>query len=208
MKVIPNHILKLMRPEDRAPLGKSAMLSSEAQAACDTRSEKQLQTLCENYARQRDIPFFRQRMDRKSNMKKGAPDAFVCAKGRFLAFEFKVGGNQITSDQANCIHDIRKSGGSAYVVREFVEFKDALNFHLFAAPETQTHNANSTAPESQTSGAENLIWVCDDCGERRDTLSNGGITRRETGEHYGKCSKCDDEFATFHRQSYVEGLTK
>lgn len=54
------------------------------------------------------------------------------------------------------------------------------------------------AVEAKEEGANDKQWVCDFCGEPRDDSSNGGITRRENGEFYGKCTDCDDEYATFH----------
>lgn len=126
MKTLPENILRRMSPEDRAPLGKGFKTSAEAREVCDARSEKELQRLCEAYARQHSIPFFRQRMDRKSNMPIGTPDAFICLRGAFLAVEFKVGTNGLTPEQSACLMDIQKNGGRIYVIRKFEDFVSVL----------------------------------------------------------------------------------
>lgn len=123
---LTDKMLGMMSAEQRAPLGKAGVTYAEANAKAEVRSEKQLQTLCENYARQHGIPFFRQRMDRKSNMKIGTPDAFMCVRGQFVAIEFKVGKNQLTQEQADCLRDIVKNGGDAVIVRTFQEFVELL----------------------------------------------------------------------------------
>lgn len=46
----------------------------------------------------------------------GIPDALVCYKGRFLAVEFKAGGNKTTPLQDREIVGIHKAGGAAMVV--------------------------------------------------------------------------------------------
>ena len=61
---------------------------------------------------------------------KGAPDLIVCINGKFVAFELKVGDNDMQDDQK--IHKIRieRSGGLHYTPYTFEEFKkivEALN---------------------------------------------------------------------------------
>lgn len=85
-------------------------------------SEKELQKLCENYARQHGIPFFRQRMDRKSNMPVGTPDAFLCVQGAFTAVEFKVGTNGLSPEQSASLMAIQRAGGRIHVIRAFNDF--------------------------------------------------------------------------------------
>lgn len=61
---------------------------------------------------------------------KGAPDIIACINGRFVAFELKVGNNDMQDDQK--IHKIRieRSGGlhySPYTMREFIEIVEELS---------------------------------------------------------------------------------
>ena len=51
----------------------------------------------------------------------GIPDIIVCYRGRFIAFEVKVGNNQPTVLQALTIRKIIKAGGYALVVRSVDE---------------------------------------------------------------------------------------
>jgi hypothetical protein len=62
---------------------------------------------------------------------KGAPDLLACINGRFVAFELKVGSNDMQDDQK--IHKLRieRSGGlhySPYTLEEFISIvEDLLN---------------------------------------------------------------------------------
>lgn len=60
---------------------------------------------------------------------KGAPDLIVCINGRFVAFELKVGANDLQEDQK--IHKLRieRSGGlhySPYSLEEFINIVEDL----------------------------------------------------------------------------------
>lgn len=48
----------------------------------------------------------------------GVPDIICCVKGMFVAIECKAGGNTTTALQDREIEEIRKHGGSAWVVNE------------------------------------------------------------------------------------------
>ena len=60
---------------------------------------------------------------------KGAPDLLCCINGRFVAFELKVGSNDMQDDQK--IHKLRieRSGGlhySPYTLDEFIKIVEDL----------------------------------------------------------------------------------
>lgn len=60
---------------------------------------------------------------------KGAPDLIVCIKGRFVAFELKVGENDLQDDQKIHRIRIRRSGGlhySPYTLDEFIKIVEEL----------------------------------------------------------------------------------
>ena len=60
---------------------------------------------------------------------KGAPDLFVCINGRFVAFELKVGENDLQDDQKLHRLWIKRSGGlhySPYTLEEFIEIVEGL----------------------------------------------------------------------------------
>ena len=56
----------------------------------------------------------------------GIPDLIVCYKGKFIAFEAKVGRNKATPLQDATIKRIIKAGGYALVVRSLDEVKEII----------------------------------------------------------------------------------
>ena len=56
----------------------------------------------------------------------GIPDIIVCYKGRFLAFECKVGKNKTTVLQEVTIKQMIRAGGYAIVVRSVEEVKEVI----------------------------------------------------------------------------------
>ena len=60
---------------------------------------------------------------------KGAPDLIVCIKGRFVAFELKVGSNDMQDDQRIHKARIERSGGlhfEPYNMTDFTKIVDRL----------------------------------------------------------------------------------
>lgn len=60
---------------------------------------------------------------------KGAPDLTVCINGRFVAFELKVGENDLQEDQKIHRLRIRRSGGlhyAPYTLEEFISIVEDL----------------------------------------------------------------------------------
>ena len=56
----------------------------------------------------------------------GIPDIIVCYRGKFIAFEAKVGKNKPTVLQEVTIRKILKAGGYATVVRTVYEVKQII----------------------------------------------------------------------------------
>ena len=48
----------------------------------------------------------------------GVPDFLVCYQGRFIGLECKANGGKTTALQEKNLYDIRKNGGTAFVVDE------------------------------------------------------------------------------------------
>ena len=57
----------------------------------------------------------------------GISDLILCVCGEFVAVELKVGNNQATALQQNFIDDVCASGGDGLVVRNWGQFKRAIN---------------------------------------------------------------------------------
>ena len=92
-----------------------------------TKPEKKLQDKVISYLKGRGIYFLNLYGDGWSG--KGKPDIIACIKGRFVAFELKVGANDLQDDQK--IHKLRieRSGGlhySPYTLSEFIEILEGL----------------------------------------------------------------------------------
>ncbi len=90
--------------------------------------EKKLQDKCIAYLKSKGIYHLNLYGDGFSG--KGKPDLLACIRGKFVAFELKVGSNGMQDDQK--IHKLRieRSGGlhySPYTLEEFIEIVEDLN---------------------------------------------------------------------------------
>lgn len=89
--------------------------------------EKKLQDKAIAYLRGRGIYHLNLYGDGWSG--KGKPDIIACINGKFVAFELKVGENDLQDDQKIHRARIRKSNGlhySPYTLEEFVEIVESL----------------------------------------------------------------------------------
>lgn len=89
--------------------------------------ESDLQKKCITYLKSKGIYHINKYGDGRTA--KGAPDLLVCLNGRFVAFELKVGSNDMQDDQK--LHRLRilRSGGlhySPYTLKEFIEIVEDL----------------------------------------------------------------------------------
>ena len=89
-----------------------------------SKPEKRLQDKAIRYLKGRGIYYLNLFGDGYSG--KGKPDLIVCIKGKFVAFELKVGANNMQDDQI--IHKIRieRSGGLHFSPYSFEEFKKIM----------------------------------------------------------------------------------
>ena len=92
-----------------------------------TKPEKKLQDKAIRYLRDRGIYYLNLYGDGFSG--KGKPDIIACINGKFVAFELKVGANDMQDDQR--IHKLRieRSSGlhySPYTITEFISIVEAL----------------------------------------------------------------------------------
>lgn len=85
-----------------------------------SKPEKRLQDRCIAYLKDQKIYTFNVYGSGRSG--KGAPDLITCINGQFVAFELKVGDNDMQDDQI--IHKIRieRNGGRHYCPYSFEEF--------------------------------------------------------------------------------------
>lgn len=89
--------------------------------------EKKLQDKAIDYLESKDIYYLNKYGDGRSG--KGAPDLYVCVKGRFVVFELKVGDNDLQDAQIIHKRRIERSGGlhfSPYTLEEFISIVERL----------------------------------------------------------------------------------
>ena len=92
-----------------------------------TKPEKKLQDKAISYLKGRGIYYLNLYGDGRSG--KGKPDIIACLNGRFVAFELKVGANDMQDDQKLHKIKIERSNGlhySPYTLKEFIEIVEAL----------------------------------------------------------------------------------
>lgn len=89
--------------------------------------EKKLQDKCIEYLKAKGIYHLNLYGDGFSG--KGKPDVVACINGRFVAFELKVGDNDMQDDQKIHAIRIKRSKGlhfSPYTLSEFIEIVEDL----------------------------------------------------------------------------------
>lgn len=86
--------------------------------------EKQLQDKAIRFLRERGIYYLNLYGDGMSG--KGKPDIIACINGQFVAFELKVGENDLQDDQKIHRLRIRRSNGLHFSPYTLEEFKDIV----------------------------------------------------------------------------------
>ena len=89
--------------------------------------ETDLQDKAIRYLKGRGIYYLNLYGDGRSG--KGKPDLIACIKGKFVAFELKVGANNLQDDQKINRIRIKRSGGlhfSPYTLEEFINIVEDL----------------------------------------------------------------------------------
>lgn len=86
--------------------------------------EKKLQDQCVKYLKERGIYYIN--VYGSGRTAKGAPDLIACINGRFVAFELKVGKNDMQDDQKIHKKRIEKNKGLHFVPYTVEEFKDII----------------------------------------------------------------------------------
>lgn len=86
--------------------------------------ESNLQKKCINHLKAKGVYTLNLYGDGMSG--KGKPDLITCINGKFVAFEFKVGANDMQDDQKLHKIWIERSGGLHFTPYTFEEFKTIL----------------------------------------------------------------------------------
>lgn len=126
MSVLPQKLIDLMSPKDRATLGKAGRTSVEIYRQIEEQSEKDLHRDIIRYLNVLGLPFAHARMDKKSSIAVGYPDFSFPYRGRFVAWEAKVRGRPLDADQQRTREMIEKHGGQFAVIRGLEDAKNHL----------------------------------------------------------------------------------
>jgi hypothetical protein len=89
-------------------------------------TEKELHGQIVKLLRAHRIPFGNARMDRRSTLAVGYPDFTFPFRGRFVAWEAKVGKNDLTPEQEAFRDMIVAQGGAYRVIRNFEDAQSHL----------------------------------------------------------------------------------
>lgn len=89
--------------------------------------ESDLQTKCIKYLKNKGYYVLNQHGGGWGN--KGCPDLIACIKGRFVAFELKVGENRMHVDQAIHKKLIEKAHGHHHLVRSIEQLKTIIDYY-------------------------------------------------------------------------------
>jgi hypothetical protein len=103
-----------------------------------TMSESDLQSKCIKHLRQ--LRIYHINIYGAGRCSKGAPDVIACIKGQFVAFEFKVGSNDMQSDQRIHRRRILSNDGLHFTPRTFEEFKKIVE-EVSANGRIRVHNS-------------------------------------------------------------------
>lgn len=123
--VLPNHILRLMRPEDRASLGKGGMTADEAARKWQKGEERKMHQVFEADIRRRGWPYLHSRMDKAPTIRKGWPDFSVFNGPRAVCIEFKAEGGKLDQEQKECIAELTAAGVPVLVA---YDLQSAIDF--------------------------------------------------------------------------------
>lgn len=130
--VLPNKLLKLMKPEDRAKLGPAGLTADEAGQKWAAGEERKLHALFAADMDRRGCLVIRGRTDRKSTIRKGWPDFTILRAGKVCCIEFKAKGGVLSDDQKECLADLERNGTPATVAWDLATAIDFVKAHLLA----------------------------------------------------------------------------
>jgi len=124
--VLPQRIIDIMDPKDRAALGPAGRTSAEILRVVEDRSEKELHRDIVRYLNVFGLPFCHARMDKRSSIAEGYPDFSFPYRGRFVAWEAKTATGKLSHAQQVTREMVERNGGFFKVIRELEDAKNHL----------------------------------------------------------------------------------
>lgn len=115
--IIPESLLKLMSPQDRAKLGQRGKTSDDYRKQAVAKDEKQIQKDISGYLRLLGIWHVQSRMDRRTSNTVGTPDFIFVYKGFAVFWECKTAwSSHLRPEQAEARAAIIRQGGHHRVI--------------------------------------------------------------------------------------------
>ena len=118
MKPIPENILKIMEPADRAKLPEKVRLTAvERNAKAERELERDMHNEFSRWLtlRQKFVSFIHADPTKRSTIQKGHPDFTILSMNRSIMIEFKVPPNSLTPDQIERFRDLTFAGNDVMV---------------------------------------------------------------------------------------------
>lgn len=120
---LPDHILKLMKPEDRATLGKEGRTAAEVMAEAEERYEEDIHRGIIAELNRREFPYLRSSMKKRSTLPIGWPDFTIFLPGgKTWLCEVKAGNGQPRPEQKEKLYTLQKLGHRVSIPRSLAEF--------------------------------------------------------------------------------------
>jgi hypothetical protein len=140
---LPDHVLKLIDPQERRKLGKGFETMPEIQQRVEVDNERKLHRQIENLLRLKNVVFFHSRIDKKTTRPKGEPDflfsVFLDKPNKVdplnvtlipvpVAWEVKVGNLKLRPEQEEMLRRMQTPPNSwrVKVIRSLQEAADEL----------------------------------------------------------------------------------
>ena len=115
-----------MSTDDRKALGKAGVTREEALRKMEERVERDLQKRLCSLLSLRDITYATTRTNKRSTLTKGWPDITFALNGQACAWEVKIAGGKLTSDQEIVHCAMLKNGWRVAVIRSLDEARAFL----------------------------------------------------------------------------------
>jgi hypothetical protein len=121
--ILPEHVLRLMRKEDREAYAKSigqptaGMTAAEAIGAADSKHEAWIQRQFASFCALKGYEYMWHRMDRRTGATPGFPDFLVIVKNQVVFVEFKTSKGKLSDDQERVQLALKKAGLPTLVTR-------------------------------------------------------------------------------------------
>lgn len=134
MSVLPDNILKLMRPEDRAALGKAGLTASEAIERAEWKLEEELAQLVINYLGLYGIPrdcIMRARPDKAATINRGWTDlTFLARRSCYewvpCGWELKTTTGTVSKIQHDTHAALKANGWQIAIIRSVDDARNEL----------------------------------------------------------------------------------